>query len=310
MKESKKMLFIFNPRAGKGSIKARLVDILDIFTKGGFEVEIYPTQSYQDGLRVAKEKGGDYDIVVTSGGDGTLDEIVTGIMEGDHKTPIGYIPAGSTNDFANSLHVSKNMLQAAMDIVDGEPHAFDIGKFNEDFFVYVAAFGLFTDVSYETDQDLKNMLGHAAYILEGTQRLFNIRSYYLKVENDEKVFEGDFIFGMISNSLSIGGFRKLTGKDVVLDDGVFEVLFIRRPKNPLELHEIVSYLLGNETSEIKMVEAFKTKKLSIKANEEICWTLDGEFGGEHMDVEIENLHNVVKIMLSEKENVPLNEDAE
>ncbi len=157
-------------------------------------------------------------------------KLVTGLMEGNHKTLLGYIPAGSTNDFANSLHVSKNMLQAATDIVEGIPHAFDVGKFNDDFFVYIAAFGLFTDVSYETNQDLKNILGHAAYILEGTQRLFNIASYQLKVRNKGYQFRGRFYFRNGQHATSVGGFRKLTGPDVLLDDGVFEVLLIRRPK--------------------------------------------------------------------------------
>lgn len=299
----KKMLFIFNPRAGKGSIKTRLTDILDIFVKAGYDVTIHPTQAYRDGLKVAKKRGGEFDLIVTSGGDGTLDEIVTGIMEGGHSTPIGYIPAGSTNDFAKSLHVSKNMMQAAMDIVEGEPHAFDVGRFNDDFFVYIAAFGLFTDVSYETNQDLKNILGHAAYILEGTQRLFNIQSYKMKVETAEQNMEGDFIFGMISNATSVGGFRKLTGPDVMLDDGLFEVLLVHRPKNLLELNEIIAALVGN--ADCSQIESFKTAKLKITCEEEMSWTLDGEFGGEHKEVEIENLNHAVEIMLKKDETVPL-----
>lgn len=299
----KRMLFIFNPRAGKGSIKNRLVDILDIFVKAGYEVTVHPTQAYRDGQRVARRKGGEYDLLVTSGGDGTLDEIVTGIMEGGHSTPVGYIPAGSTNDFANSLHVSKNMLEAAVDIVEGRAHAFDVGKFNDDFFVYIAAFGLFTDVSYETNQDLKNILGHAAYILEGTQRLFNIRSYNMAVERAECNMEGEFIFGMVSNATSVGGFRKLTGPDVMLDDGVFEVMLVHRPKNILELNEIIASLLGG--ADTKLIESFKTSSLKISCDGPVSWTLDGEFGGEHRDVEITNMKHAVQIMIKEDETVPL-----
>ena len=299
----KKMLFIFNPRSGKGSIKTRLMDILDIFVKGGYEVTVHPTQAYMDGFKIAKKKAGEYDLVVVSGGDGTLDEIVSGILRVGCKTPIGYIPAGSTNDFANSMHISKNMLQAATDIVEGIPHAFDVGKFNDDFFVYIATFGLFTDVSYETNQDLKNILGHAAYILEGTQRIFNIKSYKLKVLSEEAELEGDFIFGMISNSTSVGGFKKLTGPDVMLDDGVFEVMFIRMPRNLLDLNEIIASLVsGNDT---KMIEAFKTSALTVICEEEVPWTLDGEYGGEHMKVEIKNLKHSVEIMLPVNEEVPL-----
>lgn len=299
----KRMLFIFNPRSGKGSIKNRLMDILDIFVKGGYEITVHPTQSYMDGYKTARKQGKDFDIVVVSGGDGTLDEIVSGLMKTGSTTPIGYIPAGSTNDFANSMHVSKNMLQAATDIVEGIPHAFDVGKFNEDFFVYIAAFGLFTDVSYETNQDLKNILGHAAYILEGTQRLFNIKSYKLKVHSEVMNLDGEFIFGMVSNSTSVGGFKKLTGPDVMLDDGLFEVMFIRRPKNLLEMNEIVASLVGG--GDTKMIEAFKTPSLTISCEEEISWTLDGEFGGEHSQVEIKNLKHGAQIMLPVNEEVPL-----
>lgn len=300
---SKKMLFIFNPRSGKGSIKNRLMDILDIFVKGGYEVTVHPTQCYMDGLKVTRKKAANYDIVVASGGDGTLDEIVTGMMLGGYTNPIGYIPSGSTNDFANSFHISKNMLQAATDIVEGLPHAFDVGRFNDDYFVYIAAFGLFTDVSYETNQDMKNILGHAAYILEGTQRLFNIKSYSLQIESDEGKLSGDFIFGMVSNATSVGGFKRLTGPDVMLDDGVFEVMLIRKPKNILELNEIIASLVGPGDS--KMIEVFKTTTLGMQCEEEISWTLDGEFGGEHRSVEIQNMKHAVQIVLPRNGEVPL-----
>ena len=271
-------------------MKSRLMDKIDSMIQGGYEVPGHSTQAYQDGLRVAKKRAGNFDLIVASGGDGTLDEVVTGLMEGNHKTLLGYIPAGSTNDFAT-------------DIVEGIPHAFDVGKFNDDFFVYIAAFGLFTDVSYETNQDLKNILGHAAYILEGTQRLFNIASYQLKVETKDTSFEGDFIFGMVSNATSVGGFRKLTGPDVLLDDGVFEVLLIRRPKNILELNEIITALLGG--ADTSSIESFKTSYLKITSETQISWTLDGEFGGEHREVEIQNMNHAVNIILKKDEKVPL-----
>ena len=299
----KKILFLFNPYSGKGKIKENLADIVDIMVKAGYEVTVYTTQCQGDAVHKAREEAGNYDRIVCSGGDGTLDEVVTGVMSADQRVPVGYIPAGSTNDFAKSLHVSKNMMQAAVDIVEGEPHAFDVGKFNDDFFVYIAAFGLFTDVSYETNQDLKNILGHAAYILEGTQRLFNIQSYKLQVETAEQNMEGDFIFGMISNATSVGGFRKLTGPDVMLDDGLFEVLLVHRPKNILELNEIIAALVGN--AECSHIESFKTSKLKIICEEEVSWTLDGEFGGEHKEVQIENLNHAVRIMLKKDETVPL-----
>ena len=211
--EKKKMLFIYNPKAGKAKIRSNLLDIIDIFTKAGFEVTAYPTQAKGDAVAAVKEqKQGYYDIVVCSGGDGTLDEVVTGMMQCEKRTPIGYVPAGSTNDFANSLHIPKNMIDAAQVIVEGETFNCDVGAFNEDIFVYIAAFGIFTDVSYETRQDLKNLLGHMAYILEGMRRLSAIKAYRMKVESEELSVEGEFLFGMITNSTSVGGFKRITGK--------------------------------------------------------------------------------------------------
>ena len=302
----KKLLFIFNARAGKGSIKSRLIDIIDIFIKGGYEVTVHSTQAYQDGLRVAKKRAGNFDLIVASGGDGTLDEVVTGLMEGNHKTLLGYIPAGSTNDFANSLHVSKNMLQAATDIVEGIPHAFDVGKFNDDFFVYIAAFGIFTDVSYETDQAVKNVLGHMAYILEGAKRIFNIPSYKIKVEHDGEVIEDEFIFGMVTNSRSVGGFSNMVGKNIVFDDGLFEVTLIKTPKNPIALQEIIAALLIEQV-DTKHMYTFKTKKITFDSVEEIPWTLDGEFGGEQDYVEIENVQKAMEIMVPENHVLELSE---
>lgn len=292
----KKMLFIFNPRSGKGSIKNRLMDILDIFVKGGYEITVHPTQAYMDGLKVTKRKAGDYDIVVASGGDGTLDEVVTGMLIGGHQIPIGYIPAGSTNDFATSLFMPKSMTEAASMIMEEELYHCDIGRFNSQTFAYVAAFGLFTDVSYETDQDLKNILGHLAYVLEGVKRLFDIKSYHMKVTCEEIQIEDDFIVGMITNSRSVGGFKNLTGKNVDMNDGLFEVTLIARPKNPLELQEIMTALVMAEDN-TELVHSFKTGKITFEAEEEVPWTLDGEFGGNQTGVEIENMHKALNLYL-------------
>ena len=219
----KKMLFIFNPKAGKGKIKTNLLDIVDIFSGHDYEIIIRATQAPKDAYQKAKEYADSVDLIVCSGGDGTLDEVVTGIMEAGSQVPIGYIPAGSTNDFANSLFMPKNMVKAAEMIMEEELYHCDIGRFNQQTFAYVAAFGLFTDVSYETDQDLKNVLGHVAYVLEGVKRLFDIKSYHMKVTSDEIEIEDDFIVGMVTNSRSVGGFKNLTGKNVDMNDGLFEV---------------------------------------------------------------------------------------
>ena len=219
----KKLLFVFNPKSGKGLIKDHLVNIVDIMTKAGYMITIYPTQSQGDAIRKVRKKAKKYDLVVCCGGDGTLDEVVTGMEQSDVNVPIGYIPAGSTNDFANSLGIPKDMVKAADAAVNGRAFPCDIGAFNNDYFVYVAAFGLFTEVSYQTSQQMKNILGHAAYILEGAKHIMDITSYRMKVMHDDEEIEDEFIYGMVTNSLSVGGFKGISGPDVLLDDGLFEL---------------------------------------------------------------------------------------
>lgn len=295
----KKLVFIFNPKAGKGKIKTSLMDIVDIFNKGGYEVIIRATQAPRDAYEQVKKYADKVDLIVCSGGDGTLDEVVTGVTEVGSQTPIGYIPAGSTNDFANSLFMPKNMLDAASMIMEEQLYHCDIGRFNKLTFAYVAAFGLFTDVSYETSQDLKNILGHLAYVLEGAKRLLDIKSYHMKVTTESGVIEDDFIYGMITNSRSVGGFKNLT-KNVDMNDGLFEVTLIVNPKNPLEMQEIVCNLLSMEDN-TDLIYSFKAKMLSIESDEDVAWTLDGEYGGNSKNVEIENLHRALNLYLkSEK----------
>ena len=298
----KKMLFIYNPKAGKGQIKNNLCDIIDVFVKAGNEVTVYPTQYAGDAVRMAAEKSKKYDCVVCSGGDGTLDEVVTGIMKSNKLVPAGYIPAGSTNDFANSLGIPRNMKAAAETVVGGRPFACDIGAFNDDTFVYIAAFGLFTDVSYETKQEYKNVLGHMAYILEGMKRLPSIKSYQMKVTAENLEIEGDFIFGMITNSMSVGGFKRITGKYVELDDGEFEVTLIKRPTNAIELNQILTDLV-NRNIDTDQMYCFKTASLHIESEEEVAWTLDGEFGGRHRVVDMENRKQALEIRVPWPENV-------
>lgn len=292
----KKMLFIYNPNSGMGLLKPKLSDVLDIFVKGGYEVTVYPTQKYHDAVRKMGEYEEQYDLVACSGGDGTLDEVVTGMMKREKKVPIGYIPAGTTNDFASSLHISKNMLEAADTVVNGVPFACDVGEFNEDYFVYIAAFGLFTDVSYETKQSMKNVLGHLAYILEGTKRIFNIPSYRIKVTHDGETIEDEFIYGMVTNSRSAGGFKGITGKNVVFDDGKFEVTLFKTPRNPMELNEILGALALRKINPKRMY-SFKTNEVHFETEEEIPWTLDGEFGGVHEEVVVKDCQKALEIMV-------------
>ncbi len=302
----RKMIFVYNPNAGRGLLKPKLADVLDIFVKAGYELTVYPTQSYRDAYNKIADMEDGYDLVVCSGGDGTLDEVVTGMMKRKNKIPIGYIPAGTTNDFANSLHISRDVLSAANTAVHGKEFACDIGTFNDDVFVYVAAFGLFTDVAYQTNQTLKNMLGHAAYVLEGAKRLSNIPAYKIKITCDDRVIEDEFMIGMVTNSKSVAGFKGITGKKVTFDDGEFEVTLIKRPKNPVELQAIITSLLI-ESFDTEYMYTFKTREIVFESTAEIPWTLDGEFGGQHDFVKINNQKQALKFMIEAKEEEKLSE---
>jgi YegS/Rv2252/BmrU family lipid kinase len=290
-----KVLFIFNPRSGKGQIRNSLPEILDTGVKAGYDLLVHTTQSRGDAQEVVRERAKEFDRIVCSGGDGTLDEVVTGMMKSGERKPIGYIPAGSTNDYGNSLGIDKDMVRAAKIAFNGKPYSVDVGSFNDNYFVYVAAFGLFTEVSYQTSQDLKNMIGHAAYILEGAKQLRDIPSYMIQIEYDGNVIYDEFIFGMITNSRSVGGFTQILPGDVELNDGIFEVMLVKKPRNPLELTEILNALTTNRDSE--MLYQFSASQIRFRTSLKISWTLDGEYGGTTDDVKITNCHRAVEIMI-------------
>ena len=271
-------------------------DIIDVMVKAGYEVMVYTTQSAGDAVQKARTEAGNYDRIICSGGDGTLDEVVTGVMASGISVPIGYIPAGSTNDFGNSLGIGSDMVQAAHIAAEGKPFPCDVGKFNEDYFVYVAAFGIFTEVSYQTSQDLKNMLGHAAYILEGAKQIWDIPSYRMQVEYDGNVLYDEFIYGMVTNSMSVGGFKGIIPGNIALDDGVFEVTLIKTPKNPIELNDIVCFLTGI-SKDSNQVYSFQTNFLKLTSSEDVSWTLDGEYGGNHHLVAISNCKQEMEIIV-------------
>lgn len=294
--DEKKMLFIYNPHAGKARIRSNLLDIIDVFAKAGFEVTAHPTQQPGDATIATVEKAGKYDLLVCSGGDGTLDEVVTGMMQRSQRIPIGYVPAGTTNDFAHSLKIPGNMIKAANMIVKENLFPCDIGAFNNDTFVYIAAFGLFTDVSYETDQHFKNVLGHLAYILEGAKRLNSYPSYHLKVTSRDMVIEEDFMYGMVTNSFSVGGFKNVTGRHVKLNDGVFEVTLIKKPKNMIELNQIMVALTGRKI-DAECMYCFKTDHITFEGDADVPWTLDGEYGGSHRKVVIRNEKQALDILV-------------
>ena len=305
----KKMLFIYNPNAGTGKLKPKLADVLDIFTKSGYEVTVYPTQKRYDAAEKIQESGSQYDLIVCSGGDGTLDEAVTGMQLCNCKVPLGYIPAGTTNDFATSLGIPKDILEAAETAVNGTVFPCDVGMFGEDYFAYIAAFGLFTDVSYATDQNVKNVLGHMAYILEGAKRVFNIPSYKIKITHDGEVIEDEFIFGMVTNSRSVGGFKGIIGPEIVFDDGVFEVTLIKTPKNAIELNELLGAIVMKQLDSKRMY-SFKTGEIKFESEEEIPWTLDGEFGGAHKEINVKDKKQAVQIKVDSEVAAGLSVDSE
>ena len=299
---NKRLLFIYNRKAGRNLLTPHLGDVIDTFAGEGYTVTVHPTQARDDARIVTEQVDeNEFDLIVCSGGDGTLDEVVNGMMNrpAERRIPIGYIPAGTTNDFANSLRIPTKLKDAAENAVKGVPFACDAGQFNDKYFVYVAAFGLFTDVSYDTNQDLKNLLGHAAYILEGMRRLSAIRAFEITVDTGEETFTEKYIYGMVTNSRSVGGFRNMINKQhVVFDDGEFEVTLIHMPKNPLEFNEIISALLI-QSFETKYMRTFSAKSIRFHSAEPVSWTLDGEYGGEFTDVEIRNRKQELTLLVPE-----------
>lgn len=293
----KKLLFVYNSHSGKGLIKNKFMEIIDIFTRNGYMVTAYPTQHAMDGYDRVCEADGLYDMIVCSGGDGTLNEVISAMMTHINERPVlGYIPAGSTNDFASTLGIPKNMIKAAAKISDGKVMSYDIGLMNGRYFNYVAAFGLFTDVSYKTPQNVKNVLGHQAYVFESLKSLSNIKSYYLTIHCNEIEMKGSYIYGMISNSHSVGGVKDICGKDVELDDGLFEVTLVKEPVSPLELQQIVAGLLSRNQKS-PMVERFKTDRIVIESDKTVEWTVDGENGDAHQRVEISVVNKAIDIMI-------------
>jgi YegS/Rv2252/BmrU family lipid kinase len=242
----KKLLFIFNPAAGRGRIKGKLYEIVDAFVKYGYRVHMYPTQQKGDATALIMTDNEPYDLLVCAGGDGTLNEVVSGQMLAGRSVPIGYIPAGSMNDVGHSFKISRNIMSAVGDILNGKPFAMDIGRFNDKYFVYVAAFGAFTDIPYTTSQKNKNMIGNLSYYLEGIKKLSELKEKHVKIQYDDKVVDDRFIVGLVTNSLYIGGFKNINNEKTSLNDGLLEMLLIMIPKNIYDLQAIIGSLLSNK----------------------------------------------------------------
>lgn len=299
----KKLLWIVNPHAGRGAMSGKVIGCVNAFQQAGFEVTIYITQGAQDATRVVQERAADFDRIVCAGGDGTLSEVVTGMMESGVRTPLGYIPAGTTNDFALSLGIPRVPVEAAAVAAGNDLQALDIGRFNDRYFNYIAAFGVFTEVSYATPQQSKNIFGRAAYIFEGVKALTNIKQHHIRLESEEMSLEDNFIYGMVSNTVSVGGFKALTLGGVELDDGLYEVLLVYPVENPMELQWLVNDLLTHNTDSTRYVY-FRTSRISFDAEDEVQWTLDGEFGGAIKHAEITNVSRAITFATGNRKPVP------
>lgn len=295
----KRLLLIVNPRAGTGKIKPQLFRVVDILSKGGYEVTIYPTKKQMDAYNRISEGVDGFEKLVVCGGDGTLNEVVNGVISANADVTIGYIPAGTLNEWSSGLKISRNIEQAAKDIVDGREMSLDVGLFDNRYFTYTASFGAFTEASYSAPQDVKNVLGQAAYLFEGIKSLGNIKPISLTLETETKKVEGDFLFGAVSNSLSVGGVLKLNENIVTLNDGFFEVMLIRHPETLSQLQQIIDGIVKKDFKR-KGIEFFKAANITVRSDKKIDWTLDGEHARGEKETRITNLNNRIRFMVPSK----------
>ena len=293
----KKVLLIVNPRAGKCKGAKHLSEIIHILQRGGYMSMVFITEKAGDAKQFVYDHIGEFDSVICVGGDGTFSEVVTSMVSGKHCKPIGYIPAGSTNDFAASLHLSYDLSSAAYDIINGVPKEFDVGCFNGHPFAYIAAFGIFAKTSYDTPQELKNALGHLAYVLEGIRDLPNMRAESVQVEIDSEHIEGEYILGLISNTTSIGGILHFKEDDVRLNDGYLELLLIPLPSSPWEFTQMIQAVSSQSYSDCSSIVFRRGKNIRIKTKETIAWTIDGEYVEGKEEITIVNIPNAIKVIV-------------
>ena len=291
----KKMLFVMNPYSGTRRANKYLVEIIDLFNRANYEVMVHMTQGQGDATNVVAAKAHEMDLIVCCGGDGTFNETISGMLSVGADVPLGYIPAGSTNDFAASLKLSGNVMQAAQDILEGQPITYDVGKFGNRYFSYVASFGAFTKASYATPQSIKNALGHTAYLLEGISELSQIKNEHVRMEIDGQVVEDDFLFGAISNSTSVGGILTLSPDVVDLADGQMEILLVRAARSLAEIAECIQ-AVQTQKYNCSMITFRSAKKVRIFADPDMAWTLDGEREEGHAQVDVENVHHAIRLM--------------
>ena len=292
----RKLLLIINPVAGRNQAQADLFKMVRVFAEHDCEVTVYPTRGPQDCTRKVLTDAGRFDLVVCCGGDGTLNEMVSGMMQREDHVPMGYIPLGSTNDFAASLHLPSHVEEAALRCVEGTAFHMDVGSLNDRYFNYIAAFGAFTEASYATPQQIKNALGHLAYILEGVKSLGRLQPIHVRITADGESFEEDYLFGAVTNTVSLGGVLRLDPSRVLLDDGMYELLLVKNPQNPTEAQAMLSALML-QNYDGPLVRMLRASDILFESNHEISWTIDGEFGGSFSTTHILNNKNAVTLMV-------------
>ena len=292
----RKLLLIINPVAGRNQAQADLFKMVRVFAEHDCEVTVYPTRGPQDCTRKVLTDAGRFDLVVCCGGDGTLNEMVSGMMQREDPVPMGYIPLGSTNDFAASLHLPSQVEEAALRCVEGTAFHMDVGSLNDRYFNYIAAFGAFTEASYATPQQIKNALGHLAYILEGVKSLGRLQPIHVRITADGEAFEEDYLFGAVTNTVSLGGVLRLDPSRVLLDDGMYELLLVKNPQNPAEAQAMLSALML-QNYDGPLVRMLRASDILFESNHEISWTIDGEFGGSFSTTHILNNKNAVTLMV-------------
>ena len=292
----RKLLLIINPVAGRNQAQTDLFKMVRVFAEHDCEVTVYPTRGPQDCTRKVLADAGRFDLVVCCGGDGTLNEMVSGMMQREDPVPMGYIPLGSTNDFAASLHLPSHVEEAALRCVEGTAFHMDVGSLNDRYFNYIAAFGAFTEASYATPQQIKNALGHLAYILEGIKSLGRLQPIHVRITADGETFEEDYLFGAVTNTVSLGGVLRLDPSRVLLDDGMYELLLVKNPQNPAEAQAMLSALML-QNYDGPLVRMLRASDILFESNHEISWTIDGEFGGSFSTTHILNNKNAVTLMV-------------
>lgn len=290
----KKLLLLLNPFSGQKKANRYIVNIVSIFTEAGYDCMFHVTQYTGDANEYVSENASEYDLIVCIGGDGTLNEVIGGLMASGNDVPIGYIPSGSTNDFANSLSLSKNIMQAARDILNGSPKYYDIGCFNGKYFSYIASFGAFTKTSYDTPQTLKNSLGHLAYVMESIKE-FPLKPVHAKVTVNGDVYEDNYIFAAISNSTTVAGILTLDSERVDMSDGLLEVMLIKNPETTTEFSQIL-WALTTQQYDCEPIKLISSESVIIEIQPDINWTLDGEFAEGNERIEINNIHHAIRIM--------------